>query len=367
LTADGGEAAGISARILGHRAGDAVEPSSPSQVIEAIINGPAGSLWEGGTFTVALLCGPEYDTEPPEVTFLPPPFHPNMEMDTGRPVIPMLSDPAVWRTKKGLQMLLLELQGALASPIMEGACNYEAVMVMQEEPDEYARLAGQYVLASQKKAADAGAAAVTAAVAAVNLNVTQPMPAALQRGGVKPVKESIVYGRDPAKGNTFVPFPQKAEVAPRKPLVSFDDYYRQWSQVATTRKGAESAARPNTVKYRTQNRNNAVAEIETSRRDLIYGEAMGQSHGFGHDVWYTEEHHRIAATQPMAEKTIANFIIPELSRIPSGHGHERGGGGGGDDDDDLDAEADDLLNFVGGLDGDGDGDGDGDDNGDGES
>ena len=54
-----------------------------------------------------------------------------------------------------------------------------------------------------------------------------------------------------------------------------------------------------------------------------------------------------------------------LIGIPSGQvvgGQDRasdrdGGGDGMLNDDDLDAEADDLLNFVGGLDGDGDGEG----------
>lgn len=237
----------------------------------------------------------------------------------------------------------------IAEPIVEGACNYEALLVLQESPEEYARLAEQYILASQKKAADAAAAMV----AAVNLSTTQPMPAKLK-------KAAVVYGRDPSKGNTFIPFPQKAEAPKRKPNVSFDDYYRQWSQVATTRKGGVKLQRPNTEKFNA-NRSTAVAEIETNRRDLIYGEAMGGSHGFGQNVWYTEEHHRIAATLPMPEKVVSNFVVLTTSAIPgipSGQLGGGGGGGGGEatdgmiDDDDLDAEADDLLNFVGGLDGD---------------
>lgn len=43
----------------------------------AVIFGPPGTPWEGGTFKLTLSFSEEYPNKPPQVSFVSPMFHPN--------------------------------------------------------------------------------------------------------------------------------------------------------------------------------------------------------------------------------------------------------------------------------------------------
>jgi hypothetical protein len=209
-------------------------------------------------------------------------------------------------------MVLMELQWILGNPEMESSVNKEAAALYQTNPAEYVHRAHQYAQASQER--------VRAAAAPTN---TRPPPA------------------DLGNGRAFIPFPQKEHAAPKAPAVNFDDYYRTWTQLGTTQKGHTEAPRPDTTLGH-KHLNNARAVVETTRGEILYGEAMGETHGFGQKVWQTEEFHRTANREnpPPTPGPLLTFAPQSPTMIPIATD---------DGDDVFEDEADELLDFVDGL------------------
>ncbi|XP_071838757.1 ubiquitin-conjugating enzyme E2 U-like [Apostichopus japonicus] len=115
----------------------------------ATIQGLKDTLWEGGVFVVSLKFPENYNDEPPDVHFHTIPFHPNIDMKTGRPCVDFLDDVNIWRDSYSLHYILLSLQFLLSNPVIENAINLEAANICEDQPDLYMHTVLDCVRASQ--------------------------------------------------------------------------------------------------------------------------------------------------------------------------------------------------------------------------
>ena len=68
----------------------------------ALLKGPAGTPYEGGTFQLSLKCPSTYPLAPPKATFVTPVFHPNVLFKTGEICLDILK-PDAWTPAWTLQ------------------------------------------------------------------------------------------------------------------------------------------------------------------------------------------------------------------------------------------------------------------------
>lgn len=182
--------------------GISARPVTDDNIFEwcATIHGLQGTAWEGGMFRVYLRFDENYSASPPEICFHTIPFHPNIDMVTGRPCIDLIDDPRQWRHDYRIYSLLLTVQSMLHSPSEERAVNMEAVAMMRNSPDLYQKVVAECVLASRRihdgEMVGAGSTVDTT-------------------GHDKRMKS-------PGKKN-------------RVTKLSFDDYYKTWSAIATSK------------------------------------------------------------------------------------------------------------------------------------
>lgn len=116
----------------------------------ATIQGLKDTLWEGGVFVVSLKFSERYNDEPPSIHFHTIPFHPNIDMKTGRPCIDFVDDVSLWRESYSLHFILISLQFMLSNPVIEGAINVEAANICEDQPDLYRHMTLDCVKASQQ-------------------------------------------------------------------------------------------------------------------------------------------------------------------------------------------------------------------------
>uniref|UniRef100_A0A3Q2HVL3 Ubiquitin-conjugating enzyme E2 U n=1 Tax=Equus caballus TaxID=9796 RepID=A0A3Q2HVL3_HORSE len=155
---------------------------------EAEIEGLQNTIWHGLPFQLTINFTPEYNFVPPTVKFRTIPFHPNVDLYTGRPCIDFLDNPDKWSTSYTLSSILLTLQVMLSNPVLENPVNLEAAQILIKNEHMYSlivlRLFGQ----------------------PVQLKDDNPE-----------------LHKDPDK------FIRSIKV------VSFDDYYKTWSGIATSK------------------------------------------------------------------------------------------------------------------------------------
>jgi ubiquitin-protein ligase len=58
----------------------------------ALIEGLPNTSWQNGIFQIYMKFNEEYNFEPPSVFFQTIPYHPNIEMSTGRPSVDFLDN-----------------------------------------------------------------------------------------------------------------------------------------------------------------------------------------------------------------------------------------------------------------------------------
>ncbi|XP_033097080.1 ubiquitin-conjugating enzyme E2 U-like [Anneissia japonica] len=115
----------------------------------AKISGLKDTVWESGIFVVSLqFCG-NYNQVPPSVFFHTIPFHPNIDMKTGKPCIDVLQSDQ-WFTSHGIHHILATLQVMLSNPILENAVNDEAANVCKQSPELYRQVVQDCVNASRR-------------------------------------------------------------------------------------------------------------------------------------------------------------------------------------------------------------------------
>ncbi|KAH6567500.1 hypothetical protein BASA60_009000 [Batrachochytrium salamandrivorans] len=74
------------------------------------LQGLEGTPWEGGIFQVDMHFDESYNNSPPSVFFLTVPFHPNIDISSGKPCISFLDNADEWKPSISLETILVQLQ-----------------------------------------------------------------------------------------------------------------------------------------------------------------------------------------------------------------------------------------------------------------
>eukprot|EP00511_Aplanochytrium_stocchinoi_P006542 CAMPEP_0204829478 /NCGR_PEP_ID=MMETSP1346-20131115/7676_1 /ASSEMBLY_ACC=CAM_ASM_000771 /TAXON_ID=215587 /ORGANISM="Aplanochytrium stocchinoi, Strain GSBS06" /LENGTH=213 /DNA_ID=CAMNT_0051959313 /DNA_START=447 /DNA_END=1088 /DNA_ORIENTATION=+ len=106
--------------------------------IQADIDGPVGTPYEGGTFRCKLVLGSEFPSAPPRGFFLTKIFHPNVASNGDICVNTLKKD---WKPDLGMTHIFQVIRCLLIVPFPESALNEDASKLFLESYDEYAKRA----------------------------------------------------------------------------------------------------------------------------------------------------------------------------------------------------------------------------------
>jgi len=123
--------------------------------IQAQIQGPAGTPYEGGVFRVKIKLGPEFPQVPPKGYFLTKIFHPNIS-NVGEICVNTLKKD--WTEDMGIKHILITVKCLLIVPNPESALNEEAGRLLLECYDDYCSHARLMTSIHAKPAVEATAA-----------------------------------------------------------------------------------------------------------------------------------------------------------------------------------------------------------------
>ncbi|XP_002732357.1 ubiquitin-conjugating enzyme E2 U-like [Saccoglossus kowalevskii] len=166
------------------------------------IRGLKDTLWEGGIFTVHVKFTENYNAVPPSVYFHTIPFHPNIDMVTGKPCINFLDNIELWKETYSVEFILLAVQNLLSNPVLESPANDDAAHLFNTNASRYRELVLQCVAASQR-----------------------------YHSGWKPHEE-----KRPPKEEVK----HTTQTATRRLFrISFDDYHTTWAGIATSKPKSE--------------------------------------------------------------------------------------------------------------------------------
>lgn len=124
--------------------------------VQAIVEGPTQTPYEGGSYVVKIVIGAEFPLQPPRAVFLTKIFHPNISLN-GDVCVNTLKrdwDPQNWSLAHVLQVI----RCLLIVPFPESALNEEAGRLFMESYNEYYSHAAMMnrVHAARRPAANAG-------------------------------------------------------------------------------------------------------------------------------------------------------------------------------------------------------------------
>lgn len=233
-----------------------IEPLEDDNHFEwlANIHGLRDSIWEGGVFQIYLKFDEHFNVRPPEIFFQTIPFHPNVDMATGRPCVDYLDDFDLWQPNFSLSMILVTLQMLLSNPNLNHAINLEAIEMMSHSPQAYRQLVIECVAASQRFFAETKEEQGSK----VQLDTKRSYPRSkhflesFSRSSVddshlmwkssamlksvpnqlKSVPIDTMLHQDESIGTKLAPH---TTVSKRRTKVSFDDYHNVWKFIATSK------------------------------------------------------------------------------------------------------------------------------------
>jgi len=104
--------------------------------VQAIIEGPAGTPYDGGFFRITLKLGSDFPQAPPKGYFLTKIFHPNVSQKGEICVNTLKKD---WKPEHGIKHILLTIKCLLIVPNPESALNEEAGKLLLENYEDYAK------------------------------------------------------------------------------------------------------------------------------------------------------------------------------------------------------------------------------------
>lgn len=139
---------------------------------EAVIFGPVGTVWEGGTFTLSLSFTEEYPNVAPKVKFITKIFHPNVYQD-GSICLDILREQ--WSPVYDISAVLTSIQSLLCDPNPKSPANAEAARLYQENRRAYNRKVRNCVEASwatQATAAEVDNTATTSSSVSTSTTVS---------------------------------------------------------------------------------------------------------------------------------------------------------------------------------------------------
>ncbi|EDO38105.1 predicted protein [Nematostella vectensis] len=109
--------------------------------IQASIEGPTGTPYEGGIFKIKLVLGKDFPAAPPKGFFLTKIFHPNVAKNGEICVNTLKKD---WKPDLGIKQVLLTVKCLLIVPNPESALNEEAGKLLLERYDDYSKRAKMF-------------------------------------------------------------------------------------------------------------------------------------------------------------------------------------------------------------------------------
>lgn len=109
--------------------------------IQAYIQGPEGTPYDGGCFRVKIVLSTDFPSSPPKCFFVTRIFHPNVAK-TGEVCVNTLKKD--WKRELGIAHILLTVKCLLIVPNPESALNEEAGKLLLERYDDYAKHAKIY-------------------------------------------------------------------------------------------------------------------------------------------------------------------------------------------------------------------------------
>lgn len=195
-------------------------PLSKDNIFEwvAKIQGLRDTVWEGGTFTLYMKFDEHFNMRPPEVCFHTIPFHPNVDMVTGRPAVDFLDDYSQWKETYSITDILVSIQKLLAHPDMKKPVNPEAAEMIMHSPHAYRQMVLDCVVASQRVEGTFQ-----------GLDPTQYVSRTPHTD-----LESRVRFKIPEETRSSRKF-DSVRTAPRIAKLSFEDYHVTWSGIATSK------------------------------------------------------------------------------------------------------------------------------------
>lgn len=111
----------------------------------AVIFGPEGTPFEGGTFSLVLRFPESYPQDPPGVRFVSEMFHPNIYA-SGELCLDILSNR--WNPSYDVLGILISIQSLLNDPNTTSPANADAAGLFSIDPAEYARRIKESVVKS---------------------------------------------------------------------------------------------------------------------------------------------------------------------------------------------------------------------------
>ncbi|KAI8903367.1 ubiquitin-conjugating enzyme/RWD-like protein [Gorgonomyces haynaldii] len=158
------------------------------------IKGLQDTCYEGMELTLGLSFHLEYNDTPPEACFLTVPFHPNIDIVTGRVCAGFLQEG--WHPDMRIGHLLIQIQQLLVEPVLEDPVNEDAAQMYTQSIHLYEQLVRDTVVATKR----------------------------LESGG--PLFDTEIQA----------PPEEIPELPPvrSKPSISFDKYHEDWKTAATT-------------------------------------------------------------------------------------------------------------------------------------
>uniref|UniRef100_A0A8C3RQ25 UBC core domain-containing protein n=1 Tax=Chelydra serpentina TaxID=8475 RepID=A0A8C3RQ25_CHESE len=105
----------------------------------------------GAVLQLSMKYTEEYNSVPPTVTFNTIPFHPNVDQHSGRPCIDFLDNPKEWNGKLTMSSILLTIQVMLSNPELENVLNVEAAEMLKNNISLYRQMVIQCVRTKQKR------------------------------------------------------------------------------------------------------------------------------------------------------------------------------------------------------------------------
>ena len=225
--------------------------------IVAKIEGLPNTIWEAGVFQVFLKFNEFYNDAPPLVSFQTIPFHPNIDVVSGRPALDFLDDISKWKQEYTIKYILQSLQQLLASPLLDRAVNMDAVFMLKGNQERYNKIAHESVIASQRlqkglapfpghhynkstfiKNVDATQSVNTFTSGIGHLSSTSVAATPLYSTNTISASATIAL----ADGGKTASFASNRDSQSSKSTkrISFEDYYRLWKGIATSKEAETS-------------------------------------------------------------------------------------------------------------------------------
>eukprot|EP00049_Salpingoeca_infusionum_P015341 m.297442 g.297442 ORF g.297442 m.297442 type:complete len:200 (+) comp15858_c6_seq31:92-691(+) len=123
--------------------------------LHADVSGPTDSPYEGGVFRLEIVCLPRYPFQPPQVRFLTPIYHPNIDKG-GRICLDLLKPPpqGTWKPAMNLSTLLASIQLLMATPNPDDGLRPDVSAEYKDDRDKFNTTARAYTRKHATKAAN---------------------------------------------------------------------------------------------------------------------------------------------------------------------------------------------------------------------